>query len=57
MGRLIPAGTGMEYHDKMKSKKTSSIDDSILTADEVEAALRQELQEKEVDVDQSTDEA
>ena len=57
VGRLIPAGTGMEYHDKMKSKKTSSIDDSILTADEVEAALRQELQEKEVDVDQSTDEA
>ena len=41
----------------MKSKKTSSIDDSILTADEVEAALRQELQEKEVDIDQSTDEA
>ena len=57
VGRLIPAGTGMEYHDQMKSKKTSSIDDSILTADEVEAALRQELQEKEVDVDQSTDEA
>ena len=57
VGRLIPAGTGMEYHDKMKSKKTSSIDDSILTADEVEAALRQELQEKELDVDQSTDEA
>ena len=57
VGRLIPAGTGMEYHDKMKSKKTSSIDDSILTADEVEAALRQELQEKEVDVDQNTDEA
>ena len=57
VGRLIPAGTGMEYHDKMRSKRTSSIDDSILTADEVEAALRQELQEKEVDVDQNTDEA
>ena len=57
VGRLIPAGTGMEYHDKMRSKRISSIDDSILTADEVEAALRQELQEKEVDVDQNTDEA
>ncbi len=57
VGRLIPAGTGMEYHDKMRSKRISSIDDSILTADEVEAALRQKLQEKEVDVDQNTDEA
>ncbi|GIS26342.1 MAG: hypothetical protein CM15mP127_07150 [Gammaproteobacteria bacterium] len=29
VGRLIPAGTGMEYHDKMRSKRISSIDDSI----------------------------
>ena len=45
-GRLIPAGTGMEYHDKMQNK-TSTEEESMLTADEIEAALRQELQETE----------
>ena len=47
VGRLIPAGTGMEYHDKMQNKKTSTEEESMLTADEIEAALRQELQETE----------
>ena len=47
VGRLIPAGTGLEYHDRMKEKRAAGFDDSLLSADEIEAALRQELQETE----------
>ena len=47
VGRLIPAGTGLEYHDKMKEQRAAGFDDSMLSADEIEAALRQELQESE----------
>jgi len=47
VGRLIPAGTGLEYHDKMKEQRAAGFDDSLLSADEIEAALRQELQETE----------
>ena len=47
VGRLIPAGTGMEFHDRLKSKKQGEFDDQILTDDDIEAALRQELQEND----------
>ena len=47
VGRLIPAGTGLEYHNKMKELRSAGLDDSMLTAEEIEAALRQELQESE----------
>ena len=47
VGRLIPAGTGLEYHDKMKEQRAAGFDDSMLSTDEIEAALRQELQESE----------
>ena len=45
VGRLIPAGTGMEFHDKLRSKKQGDFDESVLSDDDIEAALRQELQE------------
>ena len=45
VGRLIPAGTGMEFHDKLRSKKQSDYDEQLLSDDDIEAALRQELQE------------
>jgi len=47
VGRLIPAGTGMEFHDQMAAKKASDSTDSMLSEDDIEAALRQELQESE----------
>ncbi len=47
VGRLIPAGTGMEFHDRLKTKKQSDMDDQTLSTADIEAALRQELQESE----------
>ena len=47
VGRLIPAGTGMEFHDKLRDKKLGEFDDSVLSDDDIEAALRQELQEND----------
>ncbi len=47
VGRLIPAGTGMEFHDKLRSKKQGDFEESVLTDDDIEAALRQELQEND----------
>ena len=47
VGRLIPAGTGMEFHDRLKSKKMGEFDEQILSDDDIEAALRQELQEND----------
>ena len=47
VGRLIPAGTGMEFHDRLKSKKQGEFDDQVLSDDDIEAALRQELQEND----------
>ena len=47
VGRLIPAGTGMEFHDRLRSKKIGEFDESILSDDDIEAALRQELQEND----------
>ena len=47
VGRLIPAGTGMEFHDKLKDKIHGEFDESVLSDDDIEAALRQELQEND----------
>jgi DNA-directed RNA polymerase subunit beta' len=37
----------MEFHDRLKSKKQGEFDDQILSDDDIEAALRQELQEND----------
>ena len=47
VGRLIPAGTGMEFHDKLREKKQGNFEESILSEEDIEAALRQELQEND----------
>jgi len=47
VGRLIPAGTGMTFHDAMAAKKAGKSLESSLSKDDIEAALRQELQESE----------
>ena len=47
VGRLIPAGTGMEFHDKLRDKKQGEFDESMLSDEDIEAALRQELQEND----------
>ena len=47
VGRLIPAGTGMDFHDKLKNKKQNDIEEQTLSAEDIEAALRQELQEND----------
>ena len=35
----------MEFHDKLRIKKQGDFDESVLSDDDIEAALRQELQE------------
>ncbi len=47
VGRLIPAGTGMEFHDKLREKKLGEFEESTLSDEDIEAALRQELQEND----------
>ena len=47
VGRLIPAGTGMEFHDKLRDKKQGDFESPDLSDDDIEAALRQELQEND----------
>ena len=47
VGRLIPAGTGMEFHDKLRNKKIGEFEESTLSDEDIEAALRQELQEND----------
>jgi DNA-directed RNA polymerase subunit beta' len=47
VGRLIPAGTGMEFHDKLRMKNQSDYDEQLLSEDDIEAALRQELQQND----------
>ena len=47
VGRLIPAGTGMEFHDKLRDKKIGEFEESTLSDEDIEAALRQELQEND----------
>ena len=37
----------MEFHDQMAAKKASDSVESMLSEEEIEAALRQELQESE----------
>ncbi len=46
VGRLIPAGTGMDFHDKLKSRSPGD-DEYTLTSEEMMAALTQEVQETE----------
>ena len=43
VGRLIPAGTGLKYHADRRRKKESNEERSTVSALEVEAALREEL--------------
>jgi len=47
VGRLIPAGTGMEFHDRLRSKVQGDFEEQLLSDDDIEAALRQELQEND----------
>ena len=37
----------MEFHDKLRDKKQGDFDDSSLSDEDIEAALRQELQEND----------
>jgi DNA-directed RNA polymerase subunit beta' len=37
----------MEFHDRLKNKTQLDLEESTLSADDIEAALRQELQESE----------
>ncbi|MFV8818735.1 DNA-directed RNA polymerase subunit beta' [Haliea sp. E17] len=43
VGRLIPAGTGLAYHDERKRKRESASESSV-SAQEIEAALSEALQ-------------
>ena len=54
VGRLIPAGTGMDFHDKLKTKSPDS-DEYTLSSDDLEAALRQEIQDTNTDAAEQSD--
>ena len=43
VGRLIPAGTGLKYHEDRRRKRESGKTERTVSAYEVEAALRKEL--------------
>ena len=43
VGRLIPAGTGLKYHEDRRRKKESAEERTTVSALDVEAALREEL--------------
>ena len=47
VGRLIPAGTGMEFHDRLRTKAQGDFEEQLLSDEDIEAALRQELQEND----------
>ncbi len=46
VGRLIPAGTGLTYHEERKRSRDSDVDMSV-SAEEIEAALTEALQTDE----------
>ena len=48
VGRLIPAGTGLKYHEDRKKKRESSDEGSTVSASEVEQALSEALNSSEV---------
>ena len=54
VGRLIPAGTGMDFHDKLKTKSPDS-DEYTLSSDDLEAALRQEIQETNTEAEEQSE--
>ena len=43
VGRLIPAGTGLAYHDERKRSRDSETEGTV-SAQEIEAALTEALQ-------------
>ena len=54
VGRLIPAGTGMDFHDKLKTKLPDS-DEYTLSSEDLEAALRQEIQDTNTEVEDQSE--
>ena len=49
MGRLIPAGTGLKYHEDRRKKRESRFEDRTVSATEVEAALSEALNSSEAE--------
>ena len=45
VGRLIPAGTGLAYHEERRNRRTQALDDAFLTEEEVNAAAEAEAAE------------
>jgi DNA-directed RNA polymerase subunit beta' len=46
VGRLIPAGTGLKYHeDRRRKREAGKEETTTVSAHEIEAALRKELNE------------
>ena len=46
MGRLIPAGTGLAYHEARKKAYAEDADLEAISASELEAALSEALSEE-----------
>jgi len=45
VGRLIPAGTGLAYHEDRQRQRTADIEAAFITEDEVSAELSEEMPE------------
>jgi len=48
VGRLIPAGTGLKYHEDRKKKRESGDEGAAVSASEVEQALAEALNSSDV---------
>jgi DNA-directed RNA polymerase subunit beta' len=48
VGRLIPAGTGLTYHNERKARREGGDQEPAVTASEVELALSEALSQGEL---------
>ena len=46
----------MEFHDKLRDKKIGEFEESTLSDEDIEAALRQELQENDQELQENDEE-
>ena len=46
MGRLIPAGTGLAYHEERQRQRTADIEAAFITEEEASAELNAEVTEE-----------
>jgi len=51
VGRLIPAGTGLAFHEERQRQRTADIEAAFITEEEAAAELSSEVTEELTDVE------